>query len=166
MIQQVDEMQRRIQLDTFAPSFLVAALGTFRWGFAEGGSLPRLRALFVWLINRREGCNRAAAFRDALIAASAEQAQALQAASITHPAKTETARSALMAAGQRSDRPTVANATYELMTQTVGSNSAAIHVGFGHAPRSSGSFRPTQITERDGSEWWKADVCSGRPILT
>jgi len=59
---------------------------------------------------------RAAAFRDAMIAAPAEQAQAMQAASIARLVKTETARPALIAAGQRSDRVTVANATYELMT--------------------------------------------------
>lgn len=59
---------------------------------------------------------RAAAFRDAMIAAAAEQARAMQAASIARLVKTETARPALIAAGQQSDRVTVANATYELMT--------------------------------------------------
>lgn len=58
----------------------------------------------------------AAAFRDAMIAAPVEQAQAMQAASIARLVKTETARPALIAAGQQSNRVTVANATYELMT--------------------------------------------------
>ena len=59
---------------------------------------------------------RATAFRDAMIAAPAEQADAMQAASIARLAKTPTVRPALIDAGKKSDRRTVADATYELMT--------------------------------------------------
>lgn len=58
----------------------------------------------------------AAAFRDAMLAAPSAQADAMQAASITRLAKTEAVRPALVTAGITSDRKTVANATYELMT--------------------------------------------------
>jgi hypothetical protein len=44
----MDELQRRIQLDAIAMSFLGTALITFGWGFAEGAGLPRLQAFFVW----------------------------------------------------------------------------------------------------------------------
>ena len=47
---QMDELQRRIQLDAIAISFLGTALITFGWGFAEGAGLPRLRAFAVWPI--------------------------------------------------------------------------------------------------------------------
>ena len=46
----MDEMQRRIQLDAIAISFLGTALITFGWGFAEGAGLPHLRAFSVWPI--------------------------------------------------------------------------------------------------------------------
>lgn len=46
----MDEMQRRIQLDAIAMSFLGTALVTFGWGFAEGGAVPPLRAHAVWPI--------------------------------------------------------------------------------------------------------------------
>ncbi|MFT8481052.1 MAG: hypothetical protein ABF917_10535 [Gluconobacter oxydans] len=46
----MDEMQRRIQLDAIAISFLGTALITFGWGFAEGAGLPHLRAFEVWPI--------------------------------------------------------------------------------------------------------------------
>lgn len=46
----MDEMQRRIQLDAIALSFLGTALITFGWGFAEGAGLPHLRAFSVWPI--------------------------------------------------------------------------------------------------------------------
>lgn len=59
---------------------------------------------------------RAAAFRNAMLAAPATQAEAMQSASIARLAKTEAVRPALVAAGIKSDRKTVADATYELMT--------------------------------------------------
>jgi drug/metabolite transporter (DMT)-like permease len=46
----MDEMQRRIQLDAIALSFLGTALLTFGWGFAESAGLPQLRAFAVWPI--------------------------------------------------------------------------------------------------------------------
>ena len=46
----LDEMQRRIQFDAIAMSFLGTALITFGWGFAEGAGLPRLQAFAVWPI--------------------------------------------------------------------------------------------------------------------
>jgi hypothetical protein len=46
----MDEMQRRIQYDAIALSFLGTALITFGWGFAEGAGLPHLRAFSVWPI--------------------------------------------------------------------------------------------------------------------
>lgn len=46
----MDEMQRRIQLDAIALSFLGTALITFGWGFAEGAGAPRLHAFGVWPI--------------------------------------------------------------------------------------------------------------------
>ena len=49
-IWRMDEMQRRIQLDAIAISFLGTALVTFGWGFAEGAGLPHLRAFSVWPI--------------------------------------------------------------------------------------------------------------------
>ena len=46
----IDEMQRRIQFDAIAISFLGTALITFGWGFAEGAGLPHFRAFTVWPI--------------------------------------------------------------------------------------------------------------------
>lgn len=46
----MDELQRRIQYDAIAISFLGTALITFGWGFAEGAGLPKLRAFAVWPI--------------------------------------------------------------------------------------------------------------------
>lgn len=59
---------------------------------------------------------QAAAFRNAMLTAPATQAEAMQSASIARLAKTEAVRPALVTAGIRSDRKTVADATYELMT--------------------------------------------------
>ncbi|MEB6592300.1 MULTISPECIES: alpha/beta hydrolase [Pseudomonas] len=58
----------------------------------------------------------AAAFRDATMTAPLAQAEAMQRAAIARLAKTEAARPALIDAATRSDRKTVADATYELMT--------------------------------------------------
>ncbi|KXV27332.1 hypothetical protein [Gluconobacter japonicus] len=49
-IWRMDELQRRIQLDAIAMSFLGTALLTFAWGFAESAGLPHLRAFAVWPI--------------------------------------------------------------------------------------------------------------------
>lgn len=47
---QMDEMQRRIQFEAMALSFLGTALVTFAWGFVEDLGLPRLSAFAVWPI--------------------------------------------------------------------------------------------------------------------
>lgn len=59
---------------------------------------------------------QAAAFRDGLMTASDAQADAMQAAAIARLVKTEDARASVIEASLASDRKTVANATYELMT--------------------------------------------------
>ena len=46
----LDEMQRRIQLDAIAISFLITALGTFGWGFAEDAGAPDLPTFAIWPI--------------------------------------------------------------------------------------------------------------------
>lgn len=57
----------------------------------------------------------ATAMRDSLLAASPEQTEYMQNASIVRLAKTEAVRPGLVAAGISSDRKTVADAVYELM---------------------------------------------------
>ncbi|MFC0502031.1 hypothetical protein [Asaia krungthepensis] len=49
-IHRMDELQRRVQLDAIAISFLGTALITFGWGFGESAGLPPLRAFAVWPI--------------------------------------------------------------------------------------------------------------------
>jgi hypothetical protein len=49
-IWQLDEMHRRIQLDAIAISFLITALGTFGWGFAEDAGAPDLPTFAIWPI--------------------------------------------------------------------------------------------------------------------
>ena len=49
-ILRMDEMQRRIQLEAIAFSFLGTALITFGWGFAQEAGLPALHAFGVWPI--------------------------------------------------------------------------------------------------------------------
>ncbi|WP_294390912.1 hypothetical protein [uncultured Sphingomonas sp.] len=46
----MDEMQRRIQMDAIAISFLVTAVVTLGWGFAQLGGAPRLHPFAVWPI--------------------------------------------------------------------------------------------------------------------
>lgn len=45
---QVDELQRRIQIDALAAAFGATALLTFSYGFLELAGLPRLSWFFVW----------------------------------------------------------------------------------------------------------------------
>jgi len=59
---------------------------------------------------------RATAFRDAMLAAPAEQAAAMQSATMARLVKTADARPAIVAAAQQSDRSVLARATYEIMT--------------------------------------------------
>lgn len=47
-IWRLDELQRRIQLDAIAVSFLATALITFGWGFAQGAGAPSLHAHAIW----------------------------------------------------------------------------------------------------------------------
>lgn len=59
---------------------------------------------------------RATQMRDAILAASPEQNETMQHASIARLAKTEAIRPSLVDAAIKSDRKTVADAVYELMT--------------------------------------------------
>ena len=59
---------------------------------------------------------QAKVFRNALLSATDEQADAMQAAAIARLVKTEDARASVVETGLASDRSTVAKATYELMT--------------------------------------------------
>ncbi len=59
---------------------------------------------------------RATAFRDAMLAAPAEQAAAMQSATMARLVKTSEARPAMVAAAQQSDRNVLARATFEIMT--------------------------------------------------
>lgn len=59
---------------------------------------------------------QAKVFRNALLSATDEQADAMQAAAIARLVKTEDARASVVETGLASDRSTVAEATYELMT--------------------------------------------------
>ena len=79
-------------------------------------ALPFYSLLFDRNATRESVKTRAAAFRDAMITTPAEQTDSMQVAAIDRLVKTPAARPALVDAGRRSDRQTVANATYELMT--------------------------------------------------
>jgi len=59
---------------------------------------------------------RAEMIRNAMIAAPSDQALAAQTQAIANLVKTEASRSAIVRSAMQSDRKTVANATYELMT--------------------------------------------------
>lgn len=47
-IWRMDELQRRIQLDAIAISFLATALISFGWGFVQDAGAPSLHAHAVW----------------------------------------------------------------------------------------------------------------------
>ncbi|MFV3288722.1 alpha/beta fold hydrolase [Pseudomonas sp. NY11955] len=79
-------------------------------------ALPFYTLLIDPAANAETAAPQAAAFRDALLAAPAAQAQAMQRTAIDRLAKSAEARPALVEAALRSDRQTVADATYELMT--------------------------------------------------
>ncbi|WP_300635249.1 alpha/beta hydrolase [Pseudomonas sp.] len=78
-------------------------------------AMPFYTLLFDPFATRETATPHAAAMRDAMLAATPEQAQTMQQASIARLAKTEAVRPALVAAGINSDRNTMANAMYELM---------------------------------------------------
>ncbi|WP_319518878.1 hypothetical protein [uncultured Martelella sp.] len=47
-IRQLDELQRRVQLEALAVAFAGTALITFSYGFLEGIGFPRLSMFMVW----------------------------------------------------------------------------------------------------------------------
>ncbi|RBM07725.1 alpha/beta fold hydrolase [Novacetimonas cocois] len=85
-------------------------------GLVTVDALPLYGLLFNPAATSETARPQAAGFRDAVLAASDAQAQAMQQASIARLARTESVRPALVAAGLGSDRRTVADAAYELMT--------------------------------------------------
>ncbi len=78
-------------------------------------ALPFYTLLFYPGATSETATPHAAAMRNAMLAATPEQAEALQQASIARLAKTEGVRPSLVAAGVSSDRKTLADAMYELM---------------------------------------------------
>ena len=79
-------------------------------------ALPFYTLLINPLATAEAAAQQAAAFRDAMLAAPPAQAEAMQRTAIDRLAKTAEVRPALVEAALRSDRKTVADATYELMT--------------------------------------------------
>ncbi len=47
-IRRMDELQRRIQFEALALSFLGTALFTFSWGFAETAGMPKFPTFGIW----------------------------------------------------------------------------------------------------------------------
>lgn len=78
-------------------------------------AMPFYTLLFDPSATSETAAPHAAAMRDAMLAATPEQVEAMQHASIARLAKTEAARPGLVAAGINSDRKTMADAMYELM---------------------------------------------------
>jgi len=78
-------------------------------------AMPFYTLLFDPSATSETATPHAAAMRDAMLAATPEQAHAMQQAAIARLAKTEAVRPALVAAGMNSDRKTMADAMYELM---------------------------------------------------
>ncbi len=78
-------------------------------------AMPFYTLLFDPSATSETAAPHAAAMRDAMLAATPEQVDAMQQASIARLAKTEAARPSLVAAGINSDRKTMADAMYELM---------------------------------------------------
>lgn len=78
-------------------------------------AMPFYTLLFDPSATSETAAPHAAAMRDAMLAATPEQVEAMQRASIARLAKTEAARPGLVAAGINSDRKTMADAMYELM---------------------------------------------------
>lgn len=78
-------------------------------------AMPFYTLLFYPSATSETATPHAAAMRDAMLAATPEQAHAMQQAAIARLAKTEAVRPGLVAAGMNSDRKTMADAMYELM---------------------------------------------------
>jgi pimeloyl-ACP methyl ester carboxylesterase len=91
-------------------------------------ALPFFSLLLDPMATSERAAPGAALFRDSMLAASKEQADAMQAASIARLVKTPSARAAVAEAGARSDQATVANATYELMTTDLRAELSKIEV--------------------------------------
>lgn len=79
-------------------------------------ALPFYTLLINPMATAEAAAPQAAAFRDAMLAAPPAQAEAMQRTAIERLARTAEARPALVEAALSSDRKTVADATYELMT--------------------------------------------------
>jgi pimeloyl-ACP methyl ester carboxylesterase len=79
-------------------------------------ALPFYPLLFDPSATSETAAPHAAQMRDAMLAASPEQNEGMQKASIAGLAKTEAVRPGLVEAGVKSDRQTVADALYEVMT--------------------------------------------------
>ncbi|WEK28062.1 MAG: alpha/beta hydrolase [Candidatus Pseudomonas phytovorans] len=79
-------------------------------------ALPFYTLLINPMATAEAAAPQAAAFRDAMLAAPPAQAEAMQRTAIERLARKAEARPALVEAALRSDRKTVADATYELMT--------------------------------------------------
>lgn len=47
-LRRIDEMQRRVQLEGLALSFMGTAFGTFTYGFLENAGFPKLSMFAVW----------------------------------------------------------------------------------------------------------------------
>lgn len=78
-------------------------------------AMPFYTLLFDPTATSETATPHASAMRDAMLAATPEQAEAMQQASIARLAKTEAVRPGLVAAGMNSDRKAMADAMYELM---------------------------------------------------
>lgn len=78
-------------------------------------AMPFYTLLFDPTATSETATPHASAMRNAMLAATPEQAEAMQQASIARLAKTEGVRPGLVAAGMNSDRKTMADAMYELM---------------------------------------------------
>jgi len=49
-VRQMDEMQRRMELESLAFAFSIAAFGSMAWGFAETAGAPKLPTFAIWPI--------------------------------------------------------------------------------------------------------------------
>lgn len=78
-------------------------------------ALPFYTLLVDPTATRETATPHAVAMRDAMLAATPDQVEAMQHAAVARLAKTEAVRPGLVAAGVGSDRQTVANAMHELM---------------------------------------------------
>ena len=49
-VRRMDEMQRRVELESLAFAFSIAAFGSMAWGFAESAGAPKLPTFGIWPI--------------------------------------------------------------------------------------------------------------------